>query len=1008
MGEPAAEPVGEPVESVHDRVWRHHQRGALAAIDQDHATKTARGHHSRSWVVLPPGAGKTYVGVDVARRALAAGEVEQVVVLTPNTAIQGQWVRSFADFGLTAGTSRRLDHDVVVLTYQSVAVFGTGAADAVATDGGADARAEQEDPDDPDIDPDIDPDEAGDPDDAEDPGHPDLLARLHPNGSDLVARLAEAGPLLLVLDECHHLLELWGELLLAMLEHVGQARVLGLTATPQDTLNRRQAEVVRDLFGRITYATTVPAVVREGDLAPFAELAWFTTPTPAEQAWLDEGATRFTELSTLLLDPTVVSTPFLTWLERRFVEPAGAAASLVTWNGLALSEPELTDAVLRLSYGEMLALPEGAVLREEHRRPPSADDWMLLVDDWLRRSIVPSDDPVDAGVLDAVRAALPSVGRVWTRNGIRRGRSTVDRVLARSEAKADACVEIVGHEASTLLERLRMLVLCDHESAAATVPFTLAGVVDAKAGSAWAILDRLLADPVSHALRPVLVTGRTVAGDPTTMADLASYVTSRDPGLGATLEVRPVPADDPASGSVPAARLVGTTGAWRSRRWVPHVTAFFEEGRCRVLVGTRGLLGEGWDARRVTGIVDLTSSTTSTSVVQTRGRSLRLDPRWPEKVAVNWTVTCVAPGHPRGDADWQRLVRKHDGFYGVDETGDVVDGVAHLDPQLSPYAPPAADELDGLNARAVLRSQDRDEIRARWRVGEPYDDLAGTALRLRSRATGGLGAGLGDQVGRREVAVTPQGLRLPDRTAVAAPRREGPVTVAAAVGTVAVLVLAWWAIDLVGVAGAVVLAAVGLGVVGTLLGVRRVAAARARDERARDLLAEARRPVSVHQVAAAVADGLHASGLVSHGAASLTVDVDPTGTYRCQLLHVDEGESQLFADALEEAVGPLRHPRYVVQRHVLAPEPPEGDPAEMLRRAARGDVRPDGAVWHAVPTVLGVNTHRAHAYGDAWAHWVGGARTPLYTGSAEGAGILTAQHGSDPFSVTAVMRRHWA
>ena len=38
------------------------------------------------------------------------------------------------------------------------------------------------------------------------------------------------------------------------------------------------------------------------------------------------------------------------------------------------------------------------------------------------------------------------------------------------------------------------------------------------------------------------------------------------------------------------------------------VTRFFEDGRCQVLVGTRGLLGEGWDARRVTGLVDLTTA----------------------------------------------------------------------------------------------------------------------------------------------------------------------------------------------------------------------------------------------------------------------------------------------------------------------------------------------------------------------------------------------------------------
>ena len=40
----------------------------------------------------------------------------------------------------------------------------------------------------------------------------------------------------LVLDECHHLLEVWGRLLRDVLAELPDAFVLGLTATPPDTL----------------------------------------------------------------------------------------------------------------------------------------------------------------------------------------------------------------------------------------------------------------------------------------------------------------------------------------------------------------------------------------------------------------------------------------------------------------------------------------------------------------------------------------------------------------------------------------------------------------------------------------------------------------------------------------------------------------------------------------------------------------------------------------------------
>lgn len=77
-----------------------------------------------------------------------------------------------------------------------------------------------------------------------------------------------AGPIVLVLDECHHLLEVWGRLLQELLDQLPDAEVLGLTATPPDTMTADQADLVGELFGTPVFQVSIPAVVREGDLAP--------------------------------------------------------------------------------------------------------------------------------------------------------------------------------------------------------------------------------------------------------------------------------------------------------------------------------------------------------------------------------------------------------------------------------------------------------------------------------------------------------------------------------------------------------------------------------------------------------------------------------------------------------------------------------------------------------------------------------------------------------------------
>ncbi|MDR0344400.1 MAG: DEAD/DEAH box helicase, partial [Nocardiopsaceae bacterium] len=126
------------------------------------------------------------------------------------------------------------------------------------------------------------------------------------------------------------------------------------------------------------------------------------------------------------------------------------------------------------------------------------------------------------------------------------------------------------------------------------------------------------------------------------------------------------------------AALGGGPG-WAPRRYVPLVTRFFSEGETRCLVGTRALLGEGWDAPAVNVVVDLTAATTPTSVVQARGRALRLDAGWPGKVADNWAVVCLADGHPKGNADYGRFVRKHEAYFALSAAGDIISGVAHVD-----------------------------------------------------------------------------------------------------------------------------------------------------------------------------------------------------------------------------------------------------------------------------------------------------------------------------------------
>ena len=955
-------------------VLRRQQSEALSALE----AVWEQGRH-RAWLALPPGAGKTLVGLEAARRL-----GRRTIIFAPNTAIQAQWGTEWASFTpatVRVGSSRALDGPVTALTYQSLAVFDPDAE--VDEEGHATLAA------------------AG-------PGtapnrSQNLLGRLHPNGRALVDALHDAGPITLVLDEAHHLLEVWGALLAELLDLLPDAHVIGLTATPPQTLTADQADLVDRLFGHPIYSASVPGLVRDGYLAPFAELAWLVQPTPYEDDWLGTEAERFAELRTDLLDPEFATVGLFEWLDRRFVSRSGEHGSTVPWQRLERTRPDLATAAVRLHVSGLLGLPQGARVREEHRRQPSSSDWVAVLDDYVRHFLNNSADPIDHKALDRIRQALPSIGYQLTRRGIRSGRSPVDRVLARSEAKTHGAIEIIAWEASTLGDRMRALVLCDHERASATLPARLVGVLNPEAGSARLVLENLVRDPQTAALAPMLITGRTVAAGAETARRFVAW-------SAGDVDLDPIPAD--------VGPVVEITGQWSSRVWVSLVTRFFEQGSCQVLIGTRGLLGEGWNAPSVNTLVDLTTATTPTAVVQTRGRALRTDHSWPDKVATNWSVVCVSEKHPGGDADWGRFVRKHDGYLAVDTAGEIIDGVAHVDDGFSPYRPPPVTEFDRLNTSMLERAAALDRIREAWQVGTPYVDQFRHELRvIHLRPT---------RTSERALPGDPDRGRTPPVLVAAergvaqisgtsrGPERRRPMTPAerAELIDTGFPRVAGRALLTTGIAAAVgfllsaSLVFLGLAAMAWTLGLlaaRQVHHRRNEEAAGRLLRDAADASADLESLAFAVADGLQLAGLAPEGAEHVTIEIDHDGVYRATLTGVPVEVSALFATSLDEVLAPLGSSRYVVPRYVMTPS---ADLRESGRAWLDGEDRPNAVVYHAVPSVLGANARRVAAFRRAWNRWVS-AGQPVYTDSPEGAGVLAAQRGQQPTAVTTLTRVAW-
>lgn len=921
--------------------WRRYQRLALDAFDADRSSGD-----NRSYLVLPPGAGKTVVGLEAARRI-----GRRTLVLAPNTPVQGQWANTwdgmFGPAGSAAcGTDRSLDGTVSALTYQSIALIdGSTTAEqrhAVLRAGDRDA----------------------------------LLALLHPNGRDVVDRAAQLGPWTLVLDECHHLLATWGALLRAIIDTLGpDTALIGLTATPASLLTGWQAQLRDDLFGPTDFEVATPALVKEAELAPYQELVYLVAPTTEEDTWLAAERTRFADLQVQLVDQRLGTIPLAGWLSRRVVQRATDTGAQASWAAFEQAEPQLALAGLRFAHAGMIPMPDGARLREQHRSPPDAEDWVSVLSDFCLGHLEQSGDPRDKQALAAIKRVLPSLGYRLTKHGVRATVSAVDRLCGLSEAKIGAAVHALDVEDATLGDAMRALVLCDFEQLQSKLPASLTGTpIDDQSGSARLAFSTIAAADVrgAGALRPLLVTGQTFAC-PSPMADeLVEFCAQA--GQPVTVE--------PLDGAPQLRRIVGGTSL-TPRIWVRIATQFFVAGRARVLIGTRALLGEGWDCPQVNVTVDLTTAATPTAITQMRGRSLRLDPTQPEKVADNWSICCVTADHPRGDADYQRLVRKHDAYFALTAAGDIESGGTHCDPLLSPFAAPVQPDAQTITARALTRAGRRNEARTGWRIGEPYVGVEVATVRIRSDAS------LGDAATALPVAALRPG--LPAEHAVSG--RFGRVGAGGGAGA---LLSAG-----IGVAAGV---PVGAGTAAGLVVIGGAALALDSVRRSSRMVGA---PTAVEQLAAAVADALHTAGGADRGADAVHVVTTPDGWLRCELIGVPLDQSQLFAATLDELMAPLTEPRQLVGRRVVRRPMTRRGRTLLAARAVLGLPIPGAVAWHAVPQWCTSNSRRLRCFLAAWEHWVGPPRH-LAADSPEGYAVLQLFRGEDPFSVVTQLRTVWS
>ncbi|NSX55701.1 DEAD/DEAH box helicase family protein [Parasulfitobacter algicola] len=487
--------------------------------------------------------------------------------------------------------------------------------------------------------------------------------------------LAKAGVSVVILDEAHHLRNSWWE----ALDHVIKTlntKTVSLTATPPYDVISTEWRRYNDLCGPIDAEISIPELVKSGDLAPHQDLVHITQLEHPE-TYTDTDHINRLLFNGLRADPTLVQII----LDHPWVSDTRRHTSDL------LSDPQLFSAMLIYLADAHTEVPKYArrVLGVGQKHIPLLTyDWLRILCQGLLKSL---PDPLVTllsknGALYRERVKLPITNDEDQR-----------RILQNAAEKFYSIRDITRLERQHMGDDLRLAILTENVGANAIKLATEDP-------------DYFRADIFRERYRSMPKSGRLDAGsvferlrlEPDQPADMAVLTGSMiivpsgslsGPGIAA----RPLPHD---------ARYdrVDLSGVASDRR-VSLVSDLVRDGHVRVLIGTRSLLGQGWDLPVINTLILATNVKSFVSSNQVRGRAIRCNPDNPQKVANIWHIATTAPNTTGPEID--ALIRRFDTFMHLDNNeGRIVSGFYH------------DTNVQAVNANSGAQAVKRDQIAEQW------------------------------------------------------------------------------------------------------------------------------------------------------------------------------------------------------------------------------------------------------------------------------------------------------
>lgn len=523
----------------------------------------------------------------------------------------------------------------------------------------------------------------------------------------------------LCLDECHHLRNEWWKSLESFRKAFPKIKMISLTATPPYEGEPALWERYISMCGEIDEEITVPELVKEGTLCPHQDYVYFAFPTMEERTQLDQFEKQklnfLTKLSTdINFSNTIQSSP--------------ALSNQISDDEL-LANPKYLSAILIFLRSKELPFPQRfQELLAAKALPTFTLEWFETLLNGIIFQ-VPNWFGFTEEALNQLKSDLKANGLI-ERNQVKLIRNKKqDVLLNQSLGKLNAVRDIFKAEYQALGSNLRQLVLTDFirkdfqvHLGDKNAQFTQLGVLSYFESIRREMIEQSWTVPVA------VLTG--------------------------SLVIIPTSAKEHLERLIPNSRLsydvigqlsqedylkVSISGSYHDL--VTALTQLFQDGYIKVIIGTKSLLGEGWDAPCVNSLILASFVGSFMLSNQMRGRAIRVWPDNPNKTSNIWHLVSINLS-PRRWFEFQDDEEKYDEtlelrLYGLSPDLDLLDrrmtqflglhyqeptiesGIDRLDLNQLTFSQKG---LEKLNQNAITLSQKRQELKDRWQEALPLNE----------------------------------------------------------------------------------------------------------------------------------------------------------------------------------------------------------------------------------------------------------------------------------------------